>query len=105
MIILKIMVKTIMPMPKATVITNTVFNRPINGKVVIACPGRIHAASIISSNPKILPKKKPKIVEKNPQQLTMAARLIFFVRYKSHPPISRQSPCPTSPNIKPKRKE
>ena len=62
----KIMVIRIIPMPMATVMTKTVLSLPIKGRVVIAWPGRIQTASRISSNPKTLPNRNPKMVEKNP---------------------------------------
>ena len=44
----------------------------------MASVGFNHSAGITSSNPKTLPKRHPKIVEKNPQQEMMAARSIFL---------------------------
>ena len=74
------MVIRIMPIPMAMATTNTVFNMPINGRLVMAFAGLNHRGSIISSNPKMLPNRKPKIVEKKPQQERIAARFIFLNR-------------------------
>ena len=55
-------------MPRAMAVTNTVFNRPTKGRAVMASAGRSQRAGITSSKPKTLPKRKPKMVEQNPQQ-------------------------------------
>ena len=77
-VMFKIIVKRMTPMPRAMATTNTVFRRPTNGRSVMASVGFNHSAGITSSNPKTLPKRHPKIVEKNPQQEMMAARSIFL---------------------------
>ena len=67
---------TAIPIPIAT--TKTVFSFPIKGRLVMASAGLSHRGSIMFSKPKILPKRKPKIVEKNPQQAMIAARFAFL---------------------------
>lgn len=78
--ILRTIVKRTIPMPRAIATTNTVFKFPINGSCIIASFGLSQSGSMMSSNPKMLPNRKPKIVEQKPQQEMMAARLIFFAR-------------------------
>ena len=51
------------------------------GRFVIAVFGRSHSGLMIFSKPNTLPKRKPNMVEKKPQQEMMAARFIFFARY------------------------
>ena len=75
-----IIVRRIIPMPRAMAVTNTVFNRPTKGRAVMASAGRSQRAGITSSKPKTLPKRKPKMVEQNPQQEMMAARSSFLNR-------------------------
>ena len=76
----KIMVSRMIPIPSAIATTKTVFKFPINGSFVIASFGLSQSGSMMFSKPKTLPKRKPKIVEKIPQQEMIAARFIFFVR-------------------------
>ena len=92
-------------MPKATATINTVFSCPINGRFVIASTGFNHNAGITSSKPNTLPNINPNAIEKIPATDIIPARFIFFVKYRIPPIANRQKPCPTSPNMKPKRME
>ena len=72
------MVMRIKNIPNTIAATNTVFIFPSPGTKVMASEGRSHTASMISSNPKILPNIKPKKVEKIPAVPIIAAKSIFF---------------------------
>ena len=105
MMTLRIIHKRMIPIPMATAATNTVFSLPMKGRFVMASWGLSHTASMISSNPKTLPKSSPNMVENTPQQEMIPARRIFLNRYSRNPPISRHSPCPASPNMNPNKME
>ena len=72
------MVISMINIPIPTVITKTVFKFPIIGRAVMAFAGRNHIAGKISSKPKKLPNKKPKITENIPQRPIIAARADFL---------------------------
>ena len=91
--------------PSVMVTIKTVLRFPITGSAVIAFAGLNQSGCIISSKPKMEPKRNPNIVEKNPHLAIIPASLSFFVQAKILPKIKSTSPCPTSPNIKPNSME